>query len=234
MWFPAEDLQFRYTEVDGAYPRVESTMEAESRFRPHYNVDRSDFRTARVNVPRVLPIPPDLALMLLDVPNVDILRSGMSPLQLYSFLRMYVCFRMFIDADNIRVYEGYGPNRNRNVQSEMLTVWREFDYLWDWLRAVVHNGERMVVPLESVITAEMTVVGAGLAILADWVFYVNQHLQRIFGSPPPMFHMHENVAGAGDIRFPSGSSRIWWTGAYDNVVSATRSLFDYVRCLFRE
>ena len=219
VWFPAEELQFLYIDVDGAFPSVESTMEAESRFGPHYNVDRSAFCTEQVHVPRVLPISPDLALMLLDVPNVDILRSGMSPLQLYSFLRMYACFRMFIDANNIRVYEGYGPNRNRNVWGEMLTVWREFDYLWDWLRAVVHNGGRMVVPLGSVITAEMTVVGVGLAILADWVFYVNQHLQGIFGNPPPIFHMHENVAG--DVRFPPGNSRVWWTGAYDNVVSAT-------------
>jgi head-tail adaptor len=163
------------------------------------------------------------------MPNVDILHSGLTPLQLYSYLRMYVFFRMFLDADNIRVREVDGPNRD--VQGEMLTVWREFDYLWDWLRAVVHNRERMLVPVESVITAEMTIVGRGLAILADWVFYVNRHLQRIFGDPPPVFYMHENVGA--DVRFEPEDSRIWWTGAYVNVVSATRSLSDYVRFLVR-
>jgi hypothetical protein len=168
VWIPASDLQFRVIEVDDAFPSVESTMEAEYRSQPYYNVGCTDFHTVQLRVPRVLPISPDLALMLLDMPNVYILWSGVTPLQLYSFLRMYVFFCMFIDADNIRVYERNSPIRD--VPGEMSTVWHEFDYLWDWLRAVVHNRERMLVPVESVITAEMTVVGIGLAILADWVF----------------------------------------------------------------
>jgi hypothetical protein len=59
---------------------------------------------------------------------------------------------MFIDADHIRVYEG--NSTIHDVLGEMLIVWHEFDYLWDWLRAVVHNRERMFVRLESVICGD--------------------------------------------------------------------------------